>query len=679
MRQLFGAFSIFLAVFLFLPWAVQGGETASPFRSYMPLTPIGGIESSRVLIGDLFYDGYAPGDVDEAFSLWNMGRITASLKGWSAGDGEGSIALDGVCIPPHRRVWIAREAAAFSTSFGFPPDYEYGGDTMPSVPDLQSGRIPRFGNSGDELIVSDDGGHIADALAYGKGHLDIGWDGPALQPYSGGGAFAKGNQILARKFLLNESLPALDTDSASDWVQAPGDPIRGRRPIYPGWDRLRFWMPARSDVTSALTLAITPDNAMPALTAVISEAHQCICYEGYTLDSAALARSLAAKASSGVSVTLLLEGSPYGGIGDDEKWCVQQIENSGGRVFFMVSDRNDAHARYRFLHSKMMLVDDIFLGIGTENLSPNSFPEDDLSNGTAGRRGVWAFTDSPVMVERAEEIWHADFDPHRQDIFRWDAVDEKYGAPPVGYAPTPPPDWDLYKVQFTSALTTTASYWTLLTSPEAALRPEGIVGLMSRAGAGDEVMVEELEEPPYWGEGSPNPRLQAYFGAARRGAKVRLLLDSFFDRPSDPNSNSETARWTNDVAAKEGLDLEARLGNPTRQGIHNKMVLARIDGESWISLGSLNGSETSSKANRETWIAARSDGGYAYLSGMFEYDWNHADVSSHIAGRGILPEVSSASTDPTSDGARHAPGMSKRLQRRYGSPVCFEGPGRMKP
>jgi hypothetical protein len=50
-------------------------------------------------------------------------------------------------------------------------------------------------------------------------------------------------------------------------------------------------------------------------------------------------------------------------------------------------------------------------------------------------------------------------------------------------------------------------------------------------------------EHKYWGAvdsnpiTDPNPRLQLLIEAARRGAKVRLLLDSYFDEPEALRSN----------------------------------------------------------------------------------------------------------------------------------------------
>ena len=81
---------------------------------------------------------------------------------------------------------------------------------------------------------------------------------------------------------------------------------------------------------------------------------------------------------------------------------------------------------------------------------------------------------------------------------------------------------------------------------------------------------------------------------------MRVLLDAFFDNQDldSPRSNLRTVEYLTAVAQAEGLDRQARR-NPTGQGIHNKMVLARIGGKGWAVAGSLNGGEVSAKLNRE--------------------------------------------------------------------------------
>ena len=141
-----------------------------------------------------------------------------------------------------------------------------------------------------------------------------------------------------------------------------------------------------------------------------------------------------------------------------------------------------------------------------------------------------------------------------------------------------------------------------------------------------------MYENTYWGAQSsnvatdPNPRLLAYIAAARRGAKVRVLLDAFFDNQdlNSPRSNLRTVEYLTAVAQTEGLDLQARRRNPTGLGIHNKMVLAQIGGKGWTIVGSLNGGEVSVKLNREMALLVGSDEVYAYLAPVFWYDWDVA-------------------------------------------------------
>ena len=76
--------------------------------------------------------------------------------------------------------------------------------------------------------------------------------------------------------------------------------------------------------------------------------------------------------------------------------------------------------------------------------------------------------------------------------------------------------------------------------------------------------------------------------AARRGATVRLLLDGFFDDGREPDSNRATCDLVKAIASAEDLDLRCALGNRTGLGLHNKMILAQIDGKGYVFVGSIN-------------------------------------------------------------------------------------------
>jgi hypothetical protein len=139
-------------------------------------------------------------------------------------------------------------------------------------------------------------------------------------------------------------------------------------------------------------------------------------------------------------------------------------------------------------------------------------------------------------------------------------------------------------------------------------------------------LLEQLNERPHWGAtnsnaaADPNPRLEAAVDAARRGADVSLLLDSFFDDAGSAVGNAATCAYVTQLAGREGLRLRCQTGNPTGLGIHNKMALAQIDGRGFVHVGSLNGTEVSHKANRELTLSVQSDAAYAYLARLFAGD-----------------------------------------------------------
>jgi phosphatidylserine/phosphatidylglycerophosphate/cardiolipin synthase-like enzyme len=294
----------------------------------------------------------------------------------------------------------------------------------------------------------------------------------------------------------------------------------------------------------------------------------------------------------------------------------------------MVSDRNDARDRYSHQHAKFIVVDDRLLLVSSENFNPDSMPDDDKSDGTLGRRGTALVVDDPVLVGHARALFEADLDPaHHADLFRWDAADPRYGAPPAGFVPTTISGGAGYQLVHPQPLRTTGAFTAeFVQSPETSLLPPdvgGLLGMVARAGPGDAVLAQQLYERANWGgaaatpETAPNPRLLAVVEAARRGATVRILLDSFFD----PGSNAQAAAYLNLLAQAERLDLIARLGNPAGRGLHNKMVLVQAGGVGWVHVGSLNGSEASSKINRELALQVQSNAVYDYLATAFWQDW----------------------------------------------------------
>jgi cardiolipin synthase A/B len=437
--------------------------------------------------------------------------------------------------------------------------------------------------------------------------------------------------VLYRKLDEATALPVSDTDRVADWASDPGDPLLGRRVRYGGWSFERFFFPVRADEDAFLQVAIAPDASFDGLSQALWSARESIAFEGFTFESPALSSILADKARSGVSVRLLLEGAPPGGVSDQQRWCVARIIEAGGQVFYMISDSAAGiYDRYSNQHAKIWLLDGKTALISSENPSLDSFPNDPKADGTLGRRGVLISTDARSVVRRVADIVAADLDPAFPDILLYDPTHPTLGAPPADFLPAFESGGSRYPAPFMQPFKTAGRLrFELCQSPEHSLRTSDcLLGLLNRAGAGDTLLIQQLQEPPYWGpndgtvENDPNPRLLAYIAAARRGAKVRVLLDAFFDNLSSARSNLRTQEYLTAIARAEGLDLETRRGNPAGLGLHNKMVLAEIDGQGWVFVGSLNGGEASAKVNREVSIAVGSADAYQFLSRMFWHDWD---------------------------------------------------------
>lgn len=585
------------------PAAAQEGDNAGPI----------------VVIDAVLFDGYSLDDADEAVRLINIGSRPEPLQGWSFSDGgstKSEIASD-LVLMPGQGVWVARNRIAFRDSFGEEADY-------------QPERWPGFANTGDEVVLSDRSGRQVDVLVYLDGDTSrSGWLGAAVVPYQVPGVFPGEGQILYRRREPTTGQPIADTDSAADWAQMTADVIHGRKVQYPGWRLDDYFFPLEITATATLTIAVAPDNAYEVVVEAIEQAKASIKLASLTLEHNGIGLALSAAAERGVQVELLLEGAPPGGLADQERYICQVIESAGGSCWFMISDEvRRIHNRYRYMHAKYMVIDDRVSVISSENFSPNSMPDDDKNDGTWGRRGVVILTDEPAIAAHLAQIFADDLDAKHGDILRWSASNAQYGSPPPGFIPRTEAGGITYTVRFPNAAIITGTHaFVLQQAPENMLSNQsGLLKLIDSAGEGDRLLIEQLTERPFWGKTTsntvddPNPRLEAVIAAARRGARVHFLLDEFYDVAGSRVGNAATCAYVAAISFKEDLAIECSLGNPSGMGIHNKMILAWVNGKGYVHIGSLNGTELSSKGNREIAIQIQSDEAFHYLARMFAGD-----------------------------------------------------------
>ena len=552
----------------------------------------------------------------EAAALINLSPYTASLGSWWLNDDP---EVGGVSFPATATIrsgqilWLAQDADDFYPVWGF--DADWTAQTITRPVSKLNGDWPGFTDTGEDAYLLDAAGHVVDALAYGTGSASQGWSGPAVPyRYAGYGA----GQVLYRKLDQATGLPVPDTNTAADWAQDPDDPINGRKLRYPGWDLEALFFPAEISTTANFTLAVAPEGALDLVSQTIASAQHTLRIEAYTLKSVALYEVISDRIQAGVVVTVLLESSPAGGMDDVEKWIVQRLHDPPTSTIYFIGK---TAPRYSYQHAKFILIDDRLALVSSDNFGESSMPPDPKGNGTMGHRGFAAVTDSPGVVARLADIFRRDCDPlHHLDVAPYDGT----FAPP---APLPSPDWTTYTAPFTAPLVTTADHVTVLHAPEHALRDQdSLLGLLGRAASGDRIAVMQMNEPFTWtagvGSAGLNPRLQAAITASQNGAKVRILLDAYYDDPLAANKNTAACLTLNGIAAQEGLNLTCRLANVTGLGIHAKVFLASVGDERWVHLGSINGTENSNKRNRELALQFRSAEAYEWMLTVFDYDWN---------------------------------------------------------
>ncbi len=593
-----------------------------------------------LVIAAAHIDSALTGEGDEAILLWNASRIPIDLSGWTLEVNGRRATFPTTGAPtllPGEHLWCTAQAALFRISFGQFPACEWAQDSDPTVLNLEGATLP-LSNAGATMLLRDAQGLVVDTLLYGdKVGPVAGWQGAPVQVYSRG-AIAKQGQIWQRKLAPNTDLP-LDSDHASDWASDLADVEWGRRVRFPGW---AGWsvedgaLPTTIAANATVTVAIAPEGLYAPLAAALASATHSLDLSLYTFEHPEFAQLIADVAQRGVQVRLLLEGGPPGGITDFQRWCVRLMAQAGVDVRYLAAQDNTPRGlqpRYRYTHAKYGIVDGRSVLLGTENFSWDAMPVNatgPTGGPVGGRRGAYLIMDAPPVADAFAKLFARDWAPDRfSDLQPYTPTHSDYGDPAPEFTLPALPVYSVENAPFAAPLSGSGDlHFELIAAPENATHPyAGLHALIRQAGAGDELYLVQLYEHKYWGDGQsnpiadPNPRLQLLIDAARRGAKVRLLLDSLFDDPEANRSNQATVEYLEAVATVEGLDIVGATGNPTGGGIHAKWLLARVDGVTWSAVGSLNGGEISHKVNREVVLMVDHPLVYERLLAVFLHDW----------------------------------------------------------
>ncbi|MGQ9582382.1 MAG: phospholipase D-like domain-containing protein [Thermoplasmatota archaeon] len=552
--------------------------------------------SRGLLITQVYYHAY-PGAADEFVALTNPSPdIPVELDGWSVTDGDSSALLpEGAELPPGGTIFLTGSASDFLRDMGRLPDFE-AQSTTPSVGRVGvEGSWPSLSNEGGWVALRDPTGESIDVYAWGRAYGGEGWTGDA-SPALGAGRVARR--------ALGPAGEWLDTNSSLDWPVSRAT-IVGRTDFPPA-----------SFEASEVVSFTSPDCSFDVLSGELAGARDTILLALYQLESLEMASLLEAALERGVMVRILLEGQPVAGLTDQERALARALHQSGAEVLFMAGNASaGSGGRYAYMHAKYCVIDNETSIVMSENWSPSGVPRDP----SYGNRGWGVVVRSRGLAAHLSELFLQDSNPAMRDVHPYSPGGGVFGPPPEGSEPNASAPKGSYAPRFAPARHGGTRVSTVL-SPDNSLAPNAsVLGLIESASRS--LLIELLSCSPDWGESGPNPYLEAVVSAARRGVRVRALLDGSYLNPSESGrDNSEVVNRLNYIAAKEGLDMEARLaGMRGVSTLHNKGLVA--DGER-VLVSSLNWGRTSALENREVGLIVEGVGPASYFEAVFMTDWN---------------------------------------------------------
>jgi len=587
------------------------------------------ITERSILITEVYYDTYLQYEPEEYLCIHNPTTDSVDISGWQITDQdsdykgyEGTILFpEGTILYGGQSLYITRNATAFYEEMRFMPDFEYMVDSHIDVKQMEiidssahvDQRGPRFGNAGDEIILTDDYyhfdeqyNHIIDVVVYGNSsyvyeHPNRGWYGKTVDNVSQG--------VILKRNINETTGQYVDTNTSSDW-ESPH--------IYrPGQSHFPY---QSFTFTGNVTAFVSPDCSYETLVSEIDTAKFSMYINLYQFSSPFLMEHVINVSNRGVDVKVFLEGGPVGGFTDAGKYIAQQLHDNGCEVRYMITnDTQDIHDRYRFNHAKYVVIDNATVMVMSENWGNTGIPKDS----SYGNRGWGIIVRNKDVANYFATIFFDDWDPNSKDSYAYNSSHPIYGAPLDDFEM----NYDIPSGNYAPQFNSSTFYGEFTVSPvlspdTSLLETSSVIGMINSAEKN--VYIEQLSCKINWNYYSTvcdNLYLNAAIDAARRGCDVKILLDSRYIDPDDNKTdNLDTVTYINKIAEKENLSLEARLVYlKNLSKIHNKGVI--VDCNKTL-ISSINWGYNSVINNREAGVIIENRDVAEYFTNAFFYDWN---------------------------------------------------------
>lgn len=574
-------------------------NSASPEEEYSEEDPTEEIPSEdtpedivpSVLITELYYDTH-PTINAEYVRVFNPTNRTIDVSGWyltnkpwKEPDDQPKILFpEQTCMPPLTSWFITKNASAFFWETARFPDFEYAVDSQPNVTQLHTFRSVTFSNEGGLVGLYTASQRLVDLVSYGETtDYVFGWEGSSI-PSSGQGT-------ILRRNCINGTM--VDTNSASDWVHQ------------------RLYQIGQSDFPlrtisffGTITTFVSPDNSYETIVRELRNAHYSIDMNMYQFTNPFLYQELLDALQRNITVRLLMEDAPVGGMDDREIFILRSLASHGGQVRFIVSDpEKHLNARYQFNHAKYLIIDNETVIVESCNWANTGVPK----NPSFGNREWGVVLRNSEVAASFLQVFQDDWDPSHTD-----------SCPIEGMNLTVFPDFmleydiptGLYQPLFMTENITGPCEVIPVFSPDTS--EQALLDAIDAATT--TVYVQQLYIYKDWGE-TLSPLVQHLINKSGEGVQVQVILDYNIDFEDTITMLDETKQYLETYGI--GVKFISNEWSPFST-LHNKGII--IDNTT-VLISSINWNEQSVRKNREAGVLIMNQEVAAYYASVFLSDW----------------------------------------------------------
>jgi len=539
----------------------------------------------KVIITEVYYHAH-PNQNNEYICIHNPSPGEINIYGWyltkdpwKRADEQTKIVFPNMFMEGNQTICVTQNASSLHLEAGKDADFEYY-DCSPT-PDMERHGSFVMSNEGGVICLKDLYNHTIDTVIYGNRSFEEGWNGKPADVIPAG-------RIMKRKF----EGTFIDTNSSRDWEY--NSRIGGSD--FP---------PFRISVTGNATLFSSPDSSFREISSEIERANKSIYLNMYEFTSPQLCDAVCNALDRNVSVTVLLEGQPAGGLGMEERYVANKIYEHGGKVFYMAGDsREGVYRRYAFDHAKYAVIDNETCIIQSANWGKTGVP----ASNTFGNREWGIAVENRSMAEFLLEVFEEDM--NYTDVFPFRPSDFLYGSPsPDFFMDESIPEGN-YDSSFPPAHVNGTFNFTVILSPDNAERE--ILKLVDSARKS--ILIEQLYIQKDWD--GINPFLGEIINKSREDVEVRVIMNYNPHYESTNRMNEETALYLK----QNSIDVKFVYSNWSYfTNVHNKGMV--VDGNRTL-ISSINWNENSVRNNREIGIIIENEKVGKYFTKIFNHDWN---------------------------------------------------------